>query len=58
MEVAGGCLVELGRVGGVGDEGVFESEYGGVTVVGREESEVGEEEFEVEVGGAHGEAAA
>ena len=41
MGVAGGCLVELGGVGGVGDKGVFESEYGGITVVGRKESEVG-----------------
>ena len=57
MEVAGDCLVELGGVCGVRDEGVFEGEYGRVPIVGCEKGEVGEEEFEVKIGGAHGEAA-
>ena len=51
--VAGEGLVDLRRVAGVWDEGVFEGEDGWVGEVaagrGVQEGEEGEEEFEVEV---------
>lgn len=52
-------MLDLCWVGGVRDEGVFEGEDAGVGVACEgEQVGVGEEEFEVEVGRAHGEAAA